>query len=981
MKKQFTLLSIIGTLSLLVTSCNGHVRKSSFESSNETHSSANSNSSQESDSSTQPSSSKEEPRTFTITWKNEDDLILEIDQNVNEGEIPTFDGQTPTKPNDAQYNYVFSGWTPEVVAAHADATYTATYQEELRKYTVIWKDEDGTVIETDENVPYGTIPEFNDAEPSKESTAQYNYSFVGWSPEVSEVNGDVVYTATYQEQLRSYTVTWKDENGVTLKTEKVAYGTVPNYGLDDPIKESTAQYSYTFNGWTPNVVAVTEDVTYVATYLEQVRTYTITWINYDGTVLEVDTGVEYGATPSFNSEVPYRANIRGADYSFKGWEPEISPVEKDQTYTAVYDVDAYFSFDILDYELENGYSLSDLRGAPWVNVNLQGEINKIKKPSLKDDFYTAVNYESIKNGELGPFELDSMYVSQTFENIFNNSRQTTNGAIVKSVYDKVLAGDISAISTYFANMDLETYLSSKDVFLTPSSYLQLNYIENTGYEIEYNDGYLEESLGLHTLWFYSQFSDYSFLESPANSLASKVSQILGFDLSSSDISQIESLDRNLSYQAFYDSYYSEGEFVSYTVNTLPWSQVKTALLSMGLEGTDKVNVKDYYLNVLNYLFNDFAINDADTVKKDIMARVAFDYRFLLGANNYRTLNQYIVQARVFNNENYLGQMNGTRLARELTKLVVPAIFEQSYIELQSNENIKAGVASLIEDILYGYLELFDEIDWLSTRTKRNVVRKLQYMSYVSCYSDFYKNFAKIDDTNISSSSLFNIYTRYTNTAVNQAINHVYKDETAWIWDSMPSYTVNAFYTAAYNSFVILNGIVPAFISDCVEELYGMLGFVIGHEITHAFDSSGSYYDENGQYNDLMEGDDRTKFNNKVNKLINFYDKITLFDNTKVDGDNVDGEATADMGGVKVMLQLAKNIPDFDYDLFFRSVAKTWCEQPYSDDYIDALLADSHPFAYLRVNVTLAQFDEFVETYGIGPGDGMYIPKEERVKIW
>lgn len=975
MKKQTTLLSVIATAFLLLTSCHGHVRSSSSYSGN-----SSSNNTSSSDSSSL-SSSNEAPRTFTVTWKNEDGLVLEVDSNVLEGTLPTYDGGTPTKPNDAQYNYVFSSWYPEVSEVHADIIYTATYQEELRKYTIVWQDEDGTVLETDENVPYGTLPEFNEADPSKESTAQYDYAFNGWSPEVVTVSGDAIYVASYQEELRKYTITWQDEDGTVLKTEEVNYGETPSYNEEDPTKDSTAQHTYAFNGWSPNIVEVTSDATYVATYLEQVRTYTVTWINYDGTVLEVDEGLEYGASPVFNGEVPSRASIRGADYTFKGWEPEVSPVESDQVYTANYNVDAYFSFDLIDYELEDGYTLNDLRGAPWINSNLQGEINKIKKPSLKDDFYTAVNYDDIKSGKLGPFELDSVYVRDALTAIFDNSSPTTNGAFLKAFCNKLIAGDVSTISDYFANFDLDTYLSSSEVFSSPSSFLQLNYVDGEGYEVEFNDGYIDGSSGLQTLWFYSQFDDYTFMETSADSLVSKMSNILDLNFTNSDISNAKNIDRNLSYQAYYDAYSSNDEYVSYTLNTLPWEQVQDALRSVGLNNDETIVVKDYYVNTLDYLFNYFVINYPDYVEKDIIMRLSFDNRFLLGTNNYLSLCDDINSAYIFYGESGLGYLSGMQLARELTKIAIPAVFEQSYIELEGDEDVKNGVSELIEDVLDGYCDLINDIDWLSASSKRRIRKKLQMMSYVSCYSDFYKNYAKIDDSNLNSTSLFALYNRYMEAAIEQALDYVEKDENAWVWSTMPSYTVNAFYTTSYNSFIILNGIVPAFISDCTEELYGMLGYVIGHEISHAFDSSGSYYDENGYFNDLLTNKDRDTFNTKVDNLIAFYNQITLFENTKVDGERINGEAIADLGGVRVMLQLAKDIPDFDYDRFFRAAARTWCEQPYNDAYLDSMMRDSHPFAYLRANVTFAQFDEFIETYDIGPGDGMYIPKEQRIAIW
>lgn len=270
--------------------------------------------------------------TYTINWNNADGTVLKTD-TVAYGEIPSYSGDTPTKEADAQYTYTFKGWSPEVTSVTGDTTYTATYDQTLRSYTVTWKNDDGTVMETDENVSYGTTPEYNGETPTKSGTDQYSYAFKGWSPAVSTVTGDVTYTAEYTENTNSYTVTWNNADGTTLKTDTVAYGETPSYSGDTPTKEADAQYIYTFKGWSPEITSVTGNQTYTAVYDQTLRSYTVTWKNDDGTELKIET-VNYGETPSYTGDTPTKAQTDEYTYIFSGWNPTISTVTGDVTYTA-----------------------------------------------------------------------------------------------------------------------------------------------------------------------------------------------------------------------------------------------------------------------------------------------------------------------------------------------------------------------------------------------------------------------------------------------------------------------------------------------------------------------------------------------------------------------------------------------------------------------------------------------------------------------
>lgn len=281
---------------------------------------------------------KQSTNTYTITWKNSDGTVLATD-NVAYGETPAYTGKLPKKAGDAEHSYAFNGWTPEIKTVTGDAAYTATYAESINKYTVIWENWDGTVLQTDEDVEYGTTPRYTGATPTRAATAQYTYTFSGWTPEVSSVTGEITYTATYTETVNKYKITWKNEDGSVIKTEQVAYGQRPVYSGKTPFKAATEQYSYVFTGWTPEIEAVTGNASYTAVFTEELNKYTVIWKNSDedGTILETDTDVEYGAKPHYDGETPEKEEDAQYTYTFSGWDPEISAVKGDITYTAVYE--------------------------------------------------------------------------------------------------------------------------------------------------------------------------------------------------------------------------------------------------------------------------------------------------------------------------------------------------------------------------------------------------------------------------------------------------------------------------------------------------------------------------------------------------------------------------------------------------------------------------------------------------------------------
>lgn len=275
---------------------------------------------------------------YTITWVDGNGKVIGT-ATMDYGTTPAYTGVTPTKTATAQYTYTFNNtWSPAIEQVTGDATYTAQFDSSVNKYTVTWVDEDGTQLKVENNVSYGTTPSAP-ADPTKAATAQHTYTFAGWTPAVSEVTGNVTYTATYSATVNEYTITWVGGDGNVLKTEQVAYGETPVYTGSTPTKAATAQYTYTFNGtWTPELVSVTGDAAYTAQFSSTVNTYTVTWKNYDGTVLETDVNVPYGTQVSYDGTEPKRASDAEWNYLFAGWNPQASnyTVAGDVVFTAQY---------------------------------------------------------------------------------------------------------------------------------------------------------------------------------------------------------------------------------------------------------------------------------------------------------------------------------------------------------------------------------------------------------------------------------------------------------------------------------------------------------------------------------------------------------------------------------------------------------------------------------------------------------------------
>ena len=197
----------------------------------------------------------------------------------------------------------------------------------VKTYTVTWMN--GDEVLSTEVVKEGTVPTYVGAAPTMAETDEAVYTFIGWSPEIAAVTEDVTYTAQFSA-TKKFTVTWKNGDDV-LATEVVLEGTIPAYKGVEPTKPEDNAGIYTFAGWTPEVDAVTGDITYTAQFTTG-KKYEVIWKNGDD-VLASEFVLD-GTMPVYKGETPVKAEDDAGVYTFIGWSPEISAVTGAVTYTA-----------------------------------------------------------------------------------------------------------------------------------------------------------------------------------------------------------------------------------------------------------------------------------------------------------------------------------------------------------------------------------------------------------------------------------------------------------------------------------------------------------------------------------------------------------------------------------------------------------------------------------------------------------------------
>lgn len=650
----------------------------------------------------------------------------------------------------------------------------------------------------------------------------------------------------------------------------------------------------------------------------------------------------------------------------------------------------------LFYDLADGVSPNDVYGAPWANTASQGTAAKFKKPNLKDDFYLATTYEMQFNAKLGPDDLaiggmpgalkqvsantTKMLTEKTdskFSAALNKAYQlySATDKSAEVAYTKAIIDEIKAI-TDFAG--LVNFLKTKGYALSWSFFEVLKTKDDT---IVFH----QDNMGLNPSTISYAFAPSSPAENKQRALDTSVYLLKKYGYPETDARNLATLG----WTTDYDITGGDGSGDT-TVGAIeeywPGLGLKEYLTGLGYADSTKVLVERSAACILNTLIS---IKESkpdtsatlDSIKAMLICRFAFASIYgyeLTGENGYINLTQGLdPNANGYNQDMYLKLMFDSQITD---------LYDRVYIDNFETKERRQAIEKIMQDVVAEYTSLLQGSTWLEATTRQAAVEKINAIQYDCCYP---VRLESLPDFNLGNPTCYiefiNAYKRWA-AGANQPAHTKFH-----MWNHATVTTLNAVYMPMANAFVVYDGILAGdsySLSAGKEELYGSVGAVIGHEISHAFDNNGSLYDKDGRESDWWTTADRAAFNAKVAKIKNVWKEYEYKPNMKLQcHDEMLGEIIADMGGISVTLRLAAKEKSFDYPKYFAAYANCM-GSVMSDMLLDNMVygiqsgqQDAHPLPVFRVNGVLSQFAKFCETYQVAQGNHMFVPADQRLNIW
>jgi putative endopeptidase len=365
---------------------------------------------------------------------------------------------------------------------------------------------------------------------------------------------------------------------------------------------------------------------------------------------------------------------------------------------------------------------------------------------------------------------------------------------------------------------------------------------------------------------------------------------------------------------------------------------------------------------------------------------------------------YLDDATVEANFDFYGRtLSGAQEVRERWKrgvsLVEGALGEavgEQYVARHFPPEHKERMDTLVAHLVAAYRESIEQLDWMTPETKVKALAKLERFTPKVGYPVKWRDYAGLD---VAADDLVGNVRRAHAFEQDHELGKIGKplDRDEWF---MTPQTVNAYYNPGMNEIVFPAAILqPPFFDPDAEDAvnYGGIGGVIGHEIGHGFDDQGSKYDGDGRLEDWWTESDRAEFEQRTKALIAQYDAFRPAqlpdDGSHVNGALTIGENIGDLGGLSIAIKAYRialggsldDAPVVDglsgLERIFLGWAQVWQSKGRDEEVVRRLAIDPHSPNEFRCNGVLRNVDEFHATYGVEPGDELWLDPEERVRIW
>ena len=326
-----------------------------------------------------------------------------------------------------------------------------------------------------------------------------------------------------------------------------------------------------------------------------------------------------------------------------------------------------------------------------------------------------------------------------------------------------------------------------------------------------------------------------------------------------------------------------------------------------------------------------------------------------------------------------GEKQAYHIANDSFSEVVGVYYGQTYFGKEAKEDVE----DMIHRMLDVYKERLQNNNWLSERTKKRAIIKLDALvlkiGYPDKIEEIYNRLKVIPAS--QGGSLYSNERAFAIVEQKYNFEQLHKEVDRTVW-AMPGNLVNACYDPQRNDLTFPAAILQKPFYDLKQDRaanFGGIGSVIAHEVSHAFDNNGAQFDELGNMTNWWTDEDYAEFKKRTQAEIDLFDGIE-YGPVKLNGKQIVSENIADQGGLTAAVEAAKNEND-DLKKLFENFARIWANKQLTESIKSQTAVDVHAPGPLRANVQSQCQDDFYKVFDVKPEDGMWLDPEKRVHIW